>query len=184
MDLLYPLSEFYSEAGSPLPAVSPIDGPAMPEPYRSLLVHERDMTPTLEEVYGGPIGLWVLKHSLYRNVFSRQIVLTTPGGLIVEFGAIKIFLDHFPASAAARVAAMKEPLGTILRAEALVHASRPDGYFAVQSDAVIGAALGLSAPGMLYGRRNALLDSAGRTLARVIEILPPNPGRTASPGAS
>ena len=32
----------------------------MPEPYRSLLVHERDMTSTLGQFHGGDIGLKVL----------------------------------------------------------------------------------------------------------------------------
>jgi chorismate-pyruvate lyase len=181
MDILYPLSEFYAEAGSPLPGASPIEGRVMPEPYRSMLVHQRDMTPTLEEVYGSRIDLRVLKYSLRENVFSRQIVLIKPDGTIVEFGAIKIYLDRFPAAAAARVMEMRQPLGTILKTEGVVHVSRPAGYFEVRSDAVIGAALALDSPHLLFGRRNALLDAAGETLARVIEILPPNVGRTATP---
>jgi hypothetical protein len=177
MDLLYPLSEFYAEAGAPLPAATPIEGAAMPEPYRSLLVHERDMTPTLEEAYGSRIDLRVLKYSLREGVFSRQIVLTAADGLIVEFGAIKIYLDRFPPAAAAQVIEMKQPLGAILRTEGVVHASHPAGYFEVRSDAVIDAALGLDGPRTLYGRRNELLDGFGGTLARVIEILPPNPAK-------
>jgi hypothetical protein len=179
MDLLYPLSEFYAEAGAPLAFALPIDGAAMPEPYRSLLVHERDMTPTLEEAYGGPVELRVLKYSQRDGVFSRQIVLIGPDGGIVEFGAIKIYLERLTPAAAAKVVEMKLPLGTILKIEGVAHSSHPAGYFEVRSDALIGAALGLDTSRLLYGRRNELLDAAGETLARVIEILPPNPGRTA-----
>jgi chorismate-pyruvate lyase len=178
MDLLYPLSEYYAEAGAPLPKVAAIDGAAMPEPYRSLLAHERDMTPTLEEACGGPVELRVLKYSLREDVFSRLIVLAAaPRGTLVEFGAIKIYLDRFPAAARDLIVAMKQPLGTILRTEGIAHASRPAGYFEVISDGLIGAALRLEAPARLYGRRNVLRDAGGGTLARVIEILPPNSGR-------
>src|SRR5437899_12533854 len=90
-DLLYPLNEFYDEARLTLPSAVRVDDHEIPEPCRSLLVHNRDMTPALEEAYGREVDLRVLKYSLHDNVFSRQIVLTlqTEGPAVV-FGAIKI----------------------------------------------------------------------------------------------
>ena len=173
-DLLYPLDEFYELAGIPLPVVISVPGPDVPAPYRELLAHDRDMTPTLEEAYGQRIELRVLNHSLGENLLSRQIVLALEGdGRAVAYGAIKIYLEHFPPKARALVLEMKMPLGTILRTEGIEHNSRPAGYFRVQADRAIGDALQIPRGALLYGRQNVLSDTAHHTLARVLEIMTP-----------
>lgn len=175
--LLCPLSEFYEVAGVPFPAVTRIDGPEMPDPYRRLLVHQRDMTPTLEAAYGQMIHLRVLKHSLRDDVFSRQVLLVLEDGeTVVEFGGIKIYLQHLSAEAKRLVLEKREPLGTILRTQGIAHQSRPAAYLRMTSDAVIGDALGLAEPCVLYGRCNVLSDFSQNVLARVVEILPPLDG--------
>jgi len=55
--ILYPLDLAYSRAGVPPPAVTRVQPDAIPQPYRSLLVHERDMTLTLEQHFGGRVVL-------------------------------------------------------------------------------------------------------------------------------
>ena len=50
-NLIYPLSEFYEQSGLSLPSVARVEGQDIPARYRSLLVHEHDMTPTLEDAY-------------------------------------------------------------------------------------------------------------------------------------
>lgn len=174
VDLLYPLNEFYAEAGLALPSATRINGREMPEPYRRLLVHDRDMTPTLEAAYDRKMNLRVLKYALDHEVFSRQIVLIPVGGETpVVFGAIKIYLDEFPTVARDLVLERKLPLGTILESQAIKHFSKPDGFFKVEADGSICDALQISRPARLYGRRNVLGNSTGRKLAQVLEILPP-----------
>jgi chorismate-pyruvate lyase len=169
-DLFYPLSEFYELSRLPLPSVEEVEDDDIPERYRKLLAHDRDMTPTLEEAYDGRIELRVLSYSLRENLLSRQIVLMAQGKA-VAFGAIKIYLEYFPPNARALVLEMKQPLGAILRSETITHASHPAAYFRLQSDKLINDALGLTGDGVLYGRQNVLSDSSGHTLARVIEIM-------------
>ena len=135
-DLFYPLSEFYELSPLPLPSVEEVEGGDIPEPYRNLLAHDRDMTPTLEEACGGRIELRVLSHSLRENLLSRQIVLLSQGKA-VAFGAIKIYLEHFPSYARALVLEMKQPLGAILRSEAMAHASHP-GLPSISTIRIIG----------------------------------------------
>jgi chorismate-pyruvate lyase len=174
LDLLYPLNEFYEQAGLALPFARPINGRDMPEPYRRLLVHDRDMTPTLEAAYDRKVNLRVLKYELSDEVFSREIVLIPEGGdAPVVFGAIKIYLDEFPAKARELVLERRLPLGTILESEGIKHFSRPDAFFEVEADAAILRALEISGPARLYGRRNILGNATGRKLAQVLEILPP-----------
>src|SRR5258706_549467 len=90
-NLVYPLNEFYDEARVALPPASGIEDHEIPEPCRSILAHNRDMTPTLEETYGRGVELQVLKYWLRENVFSRQIVLTLQeDGTAVAFGVASI----------------------------------------------------------------------------------------------
>jgi chorismate-pyruvate lyase len=174
LDLLYPLSEFYEESGQSLPAVQRLDPGAMPDPYRRLLVHERDMTPTLEAAYGESIHLRVLHHSIRDDVFSRQVLLVLNGGEpAVEFGAIKIHLGRFPEEARRLILERRKPLGAILHQERMEHTSRPIAYFQVTCDTAIGEALGIGAGQALYGRQNGIFDARGEVLAQVVEILPP-----------
>jgi chorismate-pyruvate lyase len=174
-DLFYPLDEFYEQVGLPLPAVARVEGREVPEPYRSLLVHDRDMTPTLADAYGRSVNLKVLSYSFRDKVFSRQIVLELEGdGKPVVFGAIKIYLDHFPPEAKRLVLERKLPLGTILQTQRIAHSSRPEAYIQVDADSVISSALRLTGPCQLYGRRNALWNSSRYPLAKVVEILPPS----------
>ncbi len=177
LDLLYPLNEFYGEAGLTLPAAARINGREMPEPYRGLLVHDRDMTPTLEGAYAQKMNLRVLKYALDDEIFSRQIVLIPEGGGVpVVFGAIKIYLDQFPTAARDLVLERRLPLGTILETQGIRHFSRPDAFFEVEADPTINEALEIEGAGKLYGRRNILGNGTGRKLAQVLEILPPAGG--------
>jgi chorismate-pyruvate lyase len=175
--LLYPLNEFYEQSGWPLPTVARVDGRDMPEPYRSLLVHERDMTPTLEEAYGRSIQLRVLRYAKRGHVVSRQVALVPAGSVKpVAFGAIRIDLEHVSPEVRELVLERRQPLGTILREQSVEHAGHPDIFIQVRSDAVINGALQLAGPRLLYGRQNVITDAAQRTLAQVVEILPPSNG--------
>jgi chorismate-pyruvate lyase len=177
--LIYPLNEFYEQLGLPLPAVARLDGRDMPEPYRSLLVHNRDMTPTLERAHDRRIRLRVLRSAVVDDVLSRQVVLVAEGSEVpVAFGASKIHLEHFPEDARPLVLEGKQPLGAILRSQGIAHAGRPEVFLEFTADALIHNALGLTEPARLYGRRNMLVDAAGRTLAQVVEILPPRNGNS------
>jgi chorismate-pyruvate lyase len=174
LNVLQPLTAFYEESGLPLPDVRLIEGREMPEPYRSLLVHDSDMTPTLEAAYGQTIHLRVLKHSLRDNVFSRQVLLVVEDdATAVEFGGIKIYLEHLREEARRLVLEKKQPLGTILHTQRVPHSSHPSAYLRVKADPVMRDALDLADSCVVYGRCNVLSDPSGNVIARVVEILPP-----------
>ena len=75
LDPLYPLSEIYLKMGFNLPLVYPINEKDVPEPYKRLLVHERDMTSTLEAAFNQNIYLKVLQKSMKENILIRQVLL-------------------------------------------------------------------------------------------------------------
>src|SRR2546429_46197 len=112
---IHPLDAFYARAGLPLPPFGEIDGEAVPEPYKALLVHREDMTPTLERFHRQDIHLRVLGRRRNDDEYFREVVLLLDGSdQPVEFGAIKINLKLFSAAARAQILEERRPLGHIL----------------------------------------------------------------------
>lgn len=172
--LLYPLDEFYRRAGLVVPAAILVDGKDVPEPYRTLLVHDRDMTPTLETFHGDRIHLRTIGRRLDGDALSRLVVLTTNQALKpVEFGAIVIHLEQFPAAAREVLLGCRVPLGTVLAEFDIEHYSRPSAFLRVNADPLINGSLNTTGEEYRYGRRNVLRKPSGEALADVIEILPP-----------
>jgi chorismate-pyruvate lyase len=181
----FPLDEFYARSGLPLPKLERIAGDQMPEPYRSLLVHEKDMTPTLEHFHGDEIHLQILNRELRAEAYFREVVLRLNGSEeAVEFGANKISLLLFPARARQLILEERLPLGRILRDCDLVHTTRAKAFFTVESDSVIGGVLRVAPGTVLYGRRATIFDPQQRPLSEIVEILPPcdrkAPGKTSA----
>lgn len=172
--LLYPLDEFYRRAGLVVPYACEVPGAEVPEPYRTLLVHDRDMTPTLEAYHAERIHLRTIGRREDGESLSRLVVLTTNGsGRPVEFGAIVIHLEQFPAAAREVILGCRVPLGTVLAEFGIEHYSRPSAFLRVNSDPLINGSLDTTGSDALYGRCNVLRKPDGQALADVIEILPP-----------
>lgn len=146
---------------------------ALPEPYRSLLVHDDDMTSTLAAFHGEPIDLRVLAREEVGGTLRRRVTLVArESGTVVEVGAIEIALDAFAAAARAAIRAGTSPLGSILVAHAVPFVSRPHGFFRVAA-AALAAEAAIDPSGAAWGRRNRLSTPRGELLAEVVEILPP-----------
>jgi chorismate-pyruvate lyase len=157
-----------------VPHASEVSGADVPEPYRTLLVHDRDMTPTLEAYHAERIHLRTIGRRHDGEALSRLVVLTTTGTCRpVEFGAIVIHLEQFPAAAREVILGCRVPLGTVLAEFAIEHYSRPSAFIRVNSDPLINGSLDTTGSDALYGRRNVLRKPDGQALADVIEILPP-----------
>jgi chorismate-pyruvate lyase len=170
----YPLDEFYARSGLTLPPLDQIDGEAVPEPYKSLLVHDRDMTSTLESFHGAGVHLRLLGTERKGGDYFREVLLVLDGSeRPVEFGAIQIHLDRFPDQARQEILAERFPLGHVLKDHKIAFVSRPQAFLRIASDRLIDELLGLTGAHVLYGRRNTLLNPAGESLAEIVEILPP-----------
>lgn len=170
---IYPLDAFYENSGTSLPVIGRVEPDEMPEPYRSLLVHKNDMTPTLRSFYKDTIHIRVLERHIFENEYFRQVVLLLNGTeRPIEFGAIKIVLDLFPDAAREEILQEKRPLGHILQEHQIPHSSRPSSFLTVASDDLINRVLKLNGTQSLYGRRNTLVDPWDRPLAEIVEILP------------
>jgi hypothetical protein len=164
----------YSRAGLPLPHVQKLEPDEMPQPYRKLLVHSMDLTPTLEGFYQQALGLTVLGRRLEGTGYLREVVLQLAGsGKRVAYGVIRIALEHLPPPSARRVLEEQLPFGSILHVDGIPHLSWPQAFFSVQPEPHMRAVLGTRRTRRLYGRRNVLLDGTRRLLAEVLEVLAP-----------
>lgn len=174
----YPLSEFYVRAKLPLPRIEPLPGDRVPEPFRSLLVHHNDMTPTLEGFHKSRIHLEILNRNQRGGFYFRQVALRLDHDeRPVEFGANKIFLSMFPEEAQELILLDQIPLGSILRDCGVRHRTEAKFFLSIEPDDLICRSLELETPATLYGRKAVISDLQGRPLSEIVEILP-----TAKPG--
>ena len=170
---LTPLEMTYAAMSRPLPRIEYIDGREMPEPYKSLLVHTGDMTPTLEDFYQQAMELRVIEQQPAENVLLRLIILATHDvDRPTEFGAIRIHLSRFTAEAQHKIRSGIVPLGTIFRENNIRHTSNPQAFFKVWPDRTISGSLNIDQPQWLYGRHNIHRDMQDNILAEMVEILP------------
>jgi chorismate-pyruvate lyase len=174
LDLLMPLAWFYNEDDAPLPPVHFMEGSEVPQPWRDLLVHQCDMTPTLRAHHGSEITLQVVQMQMSDSFVMRQVVLhRASDGVPVEFGAIGIQLENFPPHVKELIREGQRPLGGILETEGVPHTSAPRAWFSVEADDHIGQLLKVHPGTKLYGRCNALSHPDGIVFADIVEILPP-----------
>lgn len=180
---IHPLCEFYSRSGLALPRFEVIGGGEVPSPFRELLVHDRDMTPTLQEHFGADIHIDVLGRERRGEAYFREVVLRLDGDdRPVEFGANRIALELLPPFARRLVLEEQLPFGQILKAHEIEHVGGPEAFLRVEADQLMCRAFGLERTAVLYGRHNTLRDVQGRALSEVVEILPPWVERTRAAG--
>lgn len=174
--LVYPLDEFYARESVPLPRIEVIPGDQVPEPFRSLLVHDRDMTPTLEAFYRCDIHIEVWGRAQQGDLYFREVVLRLDRDQRpVEFGANRIDLSLFNPAERRFILDEYLPLGHILNLRQVPHQGSPLAYLRVESDQLMNRAFGLRGSHVLYGRRNTIRNPAGQPLSEIVEILPPVP---------
>ena len=171
---VYPLDEFYARSGLSLPKIERRTAEEVPEPYRGMLVHQNDMTPTLEKFHGGRIHLQILNRETRGESYFREVVLRLDGSeKAVEFGANRISLLLFPPKARQLILEERFPLGRILEECEIEHSTRAKAFFSVLADELISGVLKLAPGTILYGRKATIVDPQQRPLSEIVEILPP-----------
>lgn len=174
LDILHPLPAMYAAASHPLPDFELVDAKALPAAAHRLLVHTGDMTSKLEEFFGEPMALRVLRCDHTPEHYRREVVLfCEKSGQAVEYGAIEIELGSFDETIRAEIITGHAPLGGLLNRHAVRYRSRPRGFLRAAPDLRLAEMFRLPAPVSLYGRTNQLLDAQDRVLANIVEVLRP-----------
>ena len=170
----YPLSDFYTHAKLPMPLIEVIPGDEVPEPYRSLLVHKNDMTPTLETFHNSRIHLEIVNKDRRGGFYFREVILRLDHDeKPVEFGANKLHIGIFSEDAQEQILLEQVPLGRILEECGVRHQTEAKFFLRVEPDEIICRALELETPVTLYGRKAVITDHKGLVLSEIVEILPP-----------
>jgi hypothetical protein len=169
---LHPLELAYTRAGLEPPTAKAIAPDRIPQPYRALLVHQRDMTLTLEDHFGGRVVLRPLSTFTTGPWYYRRVLLAQEySGRPVEMGAIRIKLAALPKAVQAEIRRNEVPLGRILRDGGVDFTSMPREFFAVVPNPEMMGVFWMREPRTLYGRRTeVLLD--GAAIGDIVEVLP------------
>jgi hypothetical protein len=170
--ILYPLDFVYGRAGVAPPTVKRIAPQDIPEPYRSLLVHESDMTFTLERHFGGrvtlrPLSTFTVGGSYYRRVLLAQEYSGRP----VEMGAIRMKLDVFSPRIRALIHANEVPLGRILRDGGVDFKSVAKVFLEITPNPEMMGVFWMREARTLYGRQTEVLHH-GAKIGDIVEVLP------------
>ena len=169
---LHPLDIAYARAGLEPPAATAIAPDAIPQPYRSLLVHQRDMTLTLEAHFGGRVALRPLATFTIGAWYYRRVLLAQEySGRPVEMGAIRMKLAALPRKVQVEIRRNRVPLGRLLRDAGVDFTSMPREFFEVVPNPEMMGVFWMREAKTLYGRRTeVLLDS--RAIGDIVEVLP------------
>jgi len=168
----YPLDVVYAQAGIPAPATREIAPHRIPPPYRSLLVHERDMTLTLEAHFGGRVALRALSTFKEKHSYFRRVLLVKEySGRPVEMGAIRIDLRAFAPAIRRQILANEIPLGRLLRDGGVDYQSRPQVFLKVTPNSEMMGVFWMREARALYGRKTEV-TLHGRKIGDIVEILP------------
>lgn len=172
-NLLFPLDFAYRQAGLPAPEFEAIAEQEIPRPYHDLLVHNHDMTRTLERHHNGPVIVRALSNFHEQGQFYRRVLLVKEeSGRPVEMGAIRIKLDSLPEEHGARILENHTPLGRVLLDAGLVETTRPIAFLRLTPNPEMMGVFWMKESIPLYGRRT-LIGIGDVDVADIVEILPP-----------
>ena len=172
-DTLYPLDVVYGRAGVAMPETKIVAPYEIPLPYRAMLVHEDDMTITLERHYGDRVILRALSTFTSGAWYYRRVLLVHEySGRPVEMGAIRMKLDAFGARVKKQILANEIPLGRILRDAGFKYVSHAMAFLAIRPNPEMMGVFWMREPKTLYGRRTEIIRD-GVKIGDIVEVLPP-----------
>ena len=171
-DTLYPLDVVYRRAGVETPDIKVVAPYEIPMPYRSLLVHEDDMTITLERHFGGRVILRALSTFTSGAWYFRRVLLVQEyTGRPVEMGAIRMKLDGFGARLTKQILKNEVPLGRILRDSGFKYVSHAMAFLAITPNPEMMGVFWMREPRTLYGRRTEIVRNDTK-IGDIVEVLP------------
>ncbi len=155
------------------PAYEVVPPDAVPPPYQNLLVHEHHMTVTVEAYHGDRVNVRILNRRLDEPYYSRKILLTLEKtGRVVQFGIVRVNLDHVSRPVRDRIVEGKTPFGRILIEHDVLRRIEPMAYLRVECGPAQMQWFGLEKPVPLYGRL-AIIHCNGQPAVELLEVVAP-----------
>lgn len=144
----------------------------LPPAARTLLVHHRHMTITLQDHHHDKVRLTVVKDRLNDGVYWRKIRLHLAGnGQLAECGIVRIFLEYVPLDAANEILARRTPLGAVLIKHHVLRRVEPRWY--IESPAAAVASLfEIPTPSAPLHGRISIIYCNGEPAIELLELVP------------
>ncbi|MDA0837642.1 MAG: hypothetical protein O3B01_03725 [Planctomycetota bacterium] len=141
------------EGGLGAPQYEFVDGKDVPEPYRTLLVHEDHMTVTMEGFYHEKVELRVVDVSRKENLYARKILLTAGDtGKVIQFGIMRFNFDYCSDAVRDEILEGVTPLGYILIKHNLLRRIDVHHFLRMQPNDEVTSYFQIKDAGPTYGR--------------------------------
>ena len=144
-----------------------------PQPYHTLLAHDRHMTVTVERFHDCRVDVKVVEVHNSRTHYSRKILLTRQSdGAVVQFGLVRLCLDFLDPEVRAEIESQNTPLGRILIEHNVMREVQLISLWKVTPGEDLRKLFGLENSDVTYGR-TALIYCNGVPAVELLEIVTP-----------
>jgi hypothetical protein len=134
-------------------AAEHVPSATIPEPYRSLLVHDQHMTVTMEAHHGCPVDVRILQRRLEGDIYSRKIVLVKSGTpTVVQFGIVRFDLSYITRAVRDEILAGEKPLGRVLIDHNVLRQIDLGAVLRITAGPSLAEYLQMPVGGLTYGR--------------------------------
>jgi chorismate-pyruvate lyase len=164
------LHAFFGETA--LPKSKGVAGATLPEPYRTLLVHNHHMTVTLEEHHKSPLRVVPYRVQRTGEIYGRKLDLLRSDGKTVMTGIMLINFTFCDATVRDEILSEKKPLGRILIEHGVLREVAAAAFVRIAADDPLVARFNLSNPRPAYGRLAEILCN-GKPAIDLLEVVAP-----------
>lgn len=148
-----------------------VDASDMPPVYRDLLAHDKHMTVTVEAHHGCAVDVNVLRSTVTKNHYSREILLTRQSDdRVIQFGIVRLTLHFLAEDVRREIESERIPLGRVLIAHDVMRTVRLLSLWKILPSESLRGHLGLAAGEFCYGR-TALLYCDKIPAVELLEIV-------------
>lgn len=171
-DLRNLVTLFHNPVGQ-LAYFEPIEEKSLSEPFRTLLVHRKHMTVTVEKYHHCLVDLKVLAKRVTTAYYARKIVLTRQtDGAVVQYGIMRIKRKTLRDTLWQAVEDESAPLGRLLTGQGVLRDVEVIRVYRVLPEEELCQLFG-HRPGTITYGRSARIRISGHAVVELLEIIAP-----------
>jgi chorismate-pyruvate lyase len=145
----------------------------VPEPYRGLLDHTNHMTVTVESFHQDSVDVEVLRSSVDREQYCREILLRThSSSMVVQYGIVRLGLRFLPELPRAEILEQKKPLGRVLIEHDVLRKIELFELLKIECGSALAEFFSVPVGSIVYGR-TAILHCNNEPAIELLEIVRP-----------
>ncbi|TWU05927.1 hypothetical protein [Stieleria varia] len=143
----------------------------LPQPYDSLLNHNKHMTVTVESHHGETVDVVVHRFHRHDNWYAREITLQTTGSKkTVQYGIVRLNVDALEPEVWKRIESQETPLGRVLIEHNVLRKVTLCELWKVTAGESLAQMLQVPQGKVVYGR-TALIYCDGEPAIELLEIV-------------